>query len=416
MGVKRRRAPRRQRPARWRRVVGSIAATALCLGLLTLGTLWSLRGGALAAMTDLRPPFGGRERVNILVLGIDDGQGGVGRSDTLLLARVDTKARRVTALSIPRDTRVPLGDGRFGKINSAHARGGPALAAHVVSELTGLPVDYTLRTDFSGFSHMVDLLGGIDMNVEQAMDYDDHWAGLNIHLKPGPQHLDGARAIQYVRFRKSNAHRGASDGSDISRIARQQKFLEATVARCLSGANLLRLPEIVREGRRQLQTDLSPGDLLYLSGLAKEIGASRLNVSTVPGKTATIDGQSYWLPDSSRMAAVVQQMADGHEPKAAPVTVAVLNGSHLPGLARRVAVRLQRQGYQVATIATSPTDAVRSEVIAAEPSGASARTIASLLKCGCSIGAVPPAEAKNAQVTVVLGRDCFTGRGGHHRG
>jgi LCP family protein required for cell wall assembly len=307
----RRRAPRRPRPGFWPRLAWCAAMVAGCLGGLTVAALWTMHGSVLAAAGELKPPFGGRKAVNILVLGVDDGQGGLGRSDTMLLARVDTTTRQVTALSIPRDTRVALGEHRWGKINAVHARGGAALAARVVAGLTGVPVDYTLETDFAGFRRLVDVVGGIDLNVEQAMDYEDHWAGLQIHLRPGMQHLDGERAIEYVRYRKSSRHEGG-DGSDLSRIGRQRKFLEALALRAMSGANLVRLPQLVREGQRGLQTDLGAGDLLYLGGLAKEIGARRLNVVTVPGKTAMIGGQSYWLPERRRLAAVVRQMeSDG---------------------------------------------------------------------------------------------------------
>jgi polyisoprenyl-teichoic acid--peptidoglycan teichoic acid transferase len=312
-----RRSVRRPRPTRWRRVAGSVLGTALCLGGLTAGALWSLHGGPLGIVGSMEKPFGGKNRVNILVLGLDDGQGGQSRSDTMLLVHVDTTARRLTALSIPRDTRVPLGSGRFAKINAAHARGGPLLAARAVADLIGRPVDYTLTTDFAGFSRLVDLVGGLDLNVERAMDYEDHWGHLAIHFKPGPQHLDGPKAIQYVRFRKSSGHRARGDGSDISRIARQQKFLEALTARCFLGVNLVRLPEIVREGRREIHTDLATADLLYIAGLAKEIGADQLKLLNVPGTTAMIGGQSYWLPSENELPAVLRQL------EGAPVPVSV---------------------------------------------------------------------------------------------
>jgi LCP family protein required for cell wall assembly len=308
MRRKSRAVPRRRSTTRFRRFLWSAAGTGLCLGGLTAGTLWSTHASSFATMSALSQPFGGKRRVNVLVLGIDDGQGGLGRSDSMLLVHIDTSSRRMSALSIPRDTRVPVGGGRYGKINAAHARGGPALAARAVSDLVGLPVDYTLSTNFNGFSRLVDLVGGIDLNVEQAMDYEDHWGHLAIHLQPGQQHLDGEKAIQYVRYRKSSEGHGSRDGSDISRIGRQQKFLQAVASRCLVGSNLLRLPEIIREGRRQIRTELATGDLLYIAGLAKEIGSERLKVLTVPGKTAMIGGQSYWLPATEAMAGVVGQL------------------------------------------------------------------------------------------------------------
>jgi LCP family protein required for cell wall assembly len=365
----------------------------------------------VAVLPTFGKPFGGKRRANVLVLGIDDGQGGQGRSDSMLLVHIDTVSRHMTALSIPRDTRIPLDDGRFAKINAAHARGGSSLAARAVEELTGLPVDYTLSTDFGGFSRLVDLVGGIDLNVEQAMDYEDHWGHLAIHLKPGEQHLDGERAIQYVRFRKSSEGRGAGDGSDISRMGRQQKFLQAVAARCLVGANLWRLPEIIREGRRQVRTDLATGDLLYIAGLAKEIGTERLNVLTVPGKTAMISGQSYWLPAAGEMARVADQFNSAPSPAPSAVTVAVLNASEHQGLGRRVAGRLQVRGYRISTVATSDAPESSSRVIARQDCRAGAQAIAAMLACDCAIGVPAPVQAHDAPVTVVVGRD-FAGEAG----
>jgi LCP family protein required for cell wall assembly len=282
--------------------------TGICLGGVTLSSLWATHGTPLSAVDLVQKPFGGKRCANILVLGLDDGQGGQGRSDTMLLVHVDTIARRLTALSIPRDTRIPIRPGRYSKINAAHARGGARLAARAVSELTGLPVDYTLTTDFAGFSQLVDLVGGIDLDVDRPMDYEDHWGHLQIHLQPGLQHLDGRRAIQYVRFRKSSGRSRTTDGSDIARIGRQQKFLQALAARCLGGANLIRLPEIARQGRRQVHTDLATADLIYIAGLAKENGADRLKLLTIPGTTAMIGGQSYWLPAKESLPELVRQL------------------------------------------------------------------------------------------------------------
>jgi LCP family protein required for cell wall assembly len=382
-----------------------VAAAALTLGGLTAGALWSLHGNALAAISALSPPFGGRRRVNLLVLGVDDGQGGNGRSDTMLLVRVNTRTRRIAALSIPRDTRVGLGGDRIGKINAAYARGGPALAARAVSELTGVRVDHTIYTDFGGFKRVVDLAGGIDLEVERPMHYQDHWAGLKIDLEPGHQHLDGARAIQYVRFRKSNDGRDGGDGSDLSRIGRQQKFLAALAAHCLRGENLVRLPALVREVQRQLHTDLATSDLFYLAGLVKEIDSGRLNVLTVPGKTEMIDGQSYWLVDRQGLADVIRQW-DGESPPApGAMFVAVLNASRRRGLGRRVAAQLRRRGYQISRIASTEKAAERSRVLAADECRSGAEAIADVLNCQCAVGSLMPEAGRGAQVTVIVGRD-----------
>src|SRR5215208_1409994 len=87
-----RRLPRRRRrPPRWRRFLWSLVTAVACLGCVTAGALWLLRARALTTLGSLTPPFGGREQVNLLVLGVDDGRGGLGRSDTMLLLHVDTR-------------------------------------------------------------------------------------------------------------------------------------------------------------------------------------------------------------------------------------------------------------------------------------------------------------------------------------
>src|SRR5438552_3112714 len=111
MPRKSRSVPRRKSTGRLRRFLWSAAGTGLCLGGITAGALWSIHGSPLAAVTAVGKPFGGKRRVNVLVLGIDDGQGGQGRSDSMLLVHIDTGSRYISALSIPRDTRVPVGGG-----------------------------------------------------------------------------------------------------------------------------------------------------------------------------------------------------------------------------------------------------------------------------------------------------------------
>jgi polyisoprenyl-teichoic acid--peptidoglycan teichoic acid transferase len=400
---------RRRSASRFRRFVWSAAGTGICLGGITAGALWSIHGSPLAALPAVGKPFSGKRRANVLVLGLDDGQGGQGRSDSMLLVHVDTEPGRLSALSIPRDTRISLDGGRFCKINAAHARGGAQMAARAVHELTGLPVDYTLSTNFAGFSHLVDLLGGIDLNVEQPMDYDDHWGHLSIHLKPGQQHLDGERAIQYVRFRKGSPQSATGDGSDISRIGRQQKFLQAVAARCLTGSNLIHLPELIREGRQQVHTDLATADLFYIAALAKEIGPAGLKVLTIPGTTAMVGGQSYWLPATAQMAQVAAQFEGGGPTAAVPVDVAVLNASARHGLGRRVADRLTEHGYRVRSVATGAAPEEGSRVIAPAGALSEARAIATMLACDCATAAPAASPPAGAPITVVIGRD-YAGR------
>ena len=103
-------------------------------------------------------------------------------------------------MSIPRDTRVLI-DNKYRKINFAYPYGGIELAAGTVSELLDVNIKYYIFVDTFAFRIIVDLLGGVDIDVPVNLDYDDPTQDLHIHLKKGLQHLDGEHAEQYVRFR-----------------------------------------------------------------------------------------------------------------------------------------------------------------------------------------------------------------------
>ncbi|MDH7571851.1 MAG: LCP family protein, partial [Armatimonadota bacterium] len=245
-------------PGRERRypLIRRLAALALLAG-----ALFALAAGAWAyrllarldhnpekgRMADiLKPPFEGKRRVFLLVLGVDEKnrlfKSDRRRSDTMILACLDFEAKRVAALSLPRDTRVQLpGHQDFDKLNAAHAYGGVPLAQRAVADLVGIPPDRYVKTDVNGFRAIVDLIGPIEIEVEKPMHYDDNWGNLHIHLQPGLQRLNGEQALGYVRFRKDSA-------GDLGRMQRQQKFLRAVVKQMLTPAALVRLPKILEEG------------------------------------------------------------------------------------------------------------------------------------------------------------------------
>jgi LCP family protein required for cell wall assembly len=206
--------------------VTDVAICALAVVLAVLGaqaagplarSLWS-EGGAFQALVRKTPPFGGRERVRILLIGADQRRGDVGRSDTLLLLSLNPRTHRLALLGLPRDLGVEVPGHGATKINHAYAYGGPALTRRTVEEFLHLKVDYHAVAFFEGFVAAVDALGGVTVDVPdveghgRGMNYDDHAGNLHIHLKPGTQHLNGRQALGFVRYRKSNTP-GLGDSS-----------------------------------------------------------------------------------------------------------------------------------------------------------------------------------------------------------
>lgn len=233
------------------------------------------------------------DKTTVMILGVDERDDDVGRSDTLMLATVDPKQKQVSLLSIPRDTRTLI-QGSYDKINSAYAYGGWKLTRDVVEDLLDTPVDHYVLVNTRSFPRIIDAIGGIDLYVESRMYYVDEWddavpGGLVIDLYPGMQHMDGVTAMSYVRYR--------DEEGDIGRIARQQRFMRAVMEKVTSPAIVTRLPAVIRECMGAVETDLSFRQILELAGSIKEAQGNGLRAEMLPGRPLYIDEVSYWVPD-----------------------------------------------------------------------------------------------------------------------
>jgi len=241
--------------------------------------------------------------INVLLLGVDERSGDVGRSDTIMLLNYNALWGTLHLMSIPRDTRVKLPDHGHQKINAAYAYGGPELAKQAVGELTGLYIDYYLKVNFDGFTGVVDALGGVDIDVKQRMSYTDPYQDLRIDFEPGRQHLDGKKALEYVRYR-------GDARSDLARVERQREFVAAAFKKALNPFNVFRIPALITALDKCVDTDIPA---LIKPGLASNVAlAFRKGVETCtgPGTTATIGGGSYFIADEDEMAKVIAAWSD----------------------------------------------------------------------------------------------------------
>lgn len=287
------------------------------------------------------------EKVNILLIGVDVNYAKDGstimentRSDTMILASIDPKTKEVNLVSIPRDTRVPIPGYPPQKINAAHALGGIPLTIRTVREFLGVPIHHYVRLNYKGFREIVDAVGGVEVDVEKEMNYDDNAGNLHIHLSPGLQLLDGEKAEQYVRFR----HDG---GGDLGRIPRQQKFMEALARKILQPGSLFQLPRLAKTIPQFVETDMTGGEIMGLAALAAQIKPENIKMATIPGTPDTSD----YLPDETALKAMVDELLrdDSYQVNAA-IKITVLNGSGVAGGAGRVADMLRLEGFQVGTV------------------------------------------------------------------
>lgn len=234
-------------------------------------------------------PTTGQDAVNILVMGSDsrdlsdgsgDAYGGAAadpgaRSDTTLLVHLAANRESATMVSIPRDSMVQipsctLEDGTTteahkGQFNAAFSEGGAACTIRTVQELTKVPIDHYVVVDFSGFRSMVDALGGVTICTPD--DIEDRAA--NLYLSAGTHDdVDGETALAYARVR----HIG--DGSDISRIGRQQALMSSMVQKVTSSSILTRpdrLYSFLDAATKSVTTDTGLANLSEIASLAQSL-------------------------------------------------------------------------------------------------------------------------------------------------
>lgn len=253
--------------------------------------------------------------VNILLLGIGGGNhDGPDLSDTIVFARIEPVKNIATLISLPRDLWVPELDN---KINSAYATGqekskqGILLADAAVKKVLGQPIDYTVVVDFDGFVKVVDLLGGINVNVARTFTDNaypiegqennvcgrpkEEIASLSaqiatgsatesdffscryesIKFAAGPQNMNGSTALKFVRSR----HAYGVEGSDFARAARQQLVINAIKAKAFSLGtilNPLKILSIYNTLRENVNTNIQTDEFDDFIKLAQKMKNAKI--------------------------------------------------------------------------------------------------------------------------------------------
>ncbi len=241
-----------------------------------------------------------KDKTTVLIMGVDVRENDVGRSDTMMIATIDPQLDKASLLSVPRDTRVRISGYGFDKINAAYAYGGEPLSEKTVENLLGIDIDHYVIINTKSFVKIIDAIGGVDIEVEKRMYYEDPWdddGGLYIDLQPGLQHMDGKTAVTYVRYRDGEG--------DIGRIHRQQKFMEACMNKIVSPDIITKIPSVVREIIDAIETDMTFRQILELAGALKAAQSNGLTTEMVPGYPLYIEGISYWMPDVEELRLAV---------------------------------------------------------------------------------------------------------------
>lgn len=250
---------------------------------------------------DLQPPSAENDPiVNFLIMGIDDA-----RSDFMMVIRYNKENHKVAIISIPRDTRVYIKNYGYNKINTAVARKeGALLAMDTVGELLDIPIHYYVELDFKGAEKIIDIMGGVKVNVPMDMKYDDPTQNLHIDIKAGEQVLNGKNAVHFVRFRSGYSN------ADLGRINAQQIFAKALIEHMTSPKILPKAFSILNTASKYVKTNMEQTEIASYALRLKNIDIDNVKMYILPGDARYIDNVSYYICDEDELK---QMMADINE-------------------------------------------------------------------------------------------------------
>ncbi len=329
---------------------------------------------AIAPLLELPDPWDGASRVTILLIGLDyrdwESDTGAPRSDTMILMTLDPLTMKAGILSIPRDLWVNIPGYGYNRINAAYAfgegdklpGGGPGLAIKTVENFLGVEVNYYAQVDFITFEEMIDTIGGVCLDVPEAIKVGRTFEG-DDHLEPGFQCLDGKSTLGYARARYT-------EGGDIDRSKRQQQVIRAIMDNVFDPVKfpglVARAPSLYATLSSGIHTDVALDDILRLAVLVKDIPREDIMWGTIDYTMADIEtvilqdleqsvmrpfpDQIRTLVDSMFGSAALAPLAEGEilqKMQAEAARVVVVNGSGVAELAQRTADYFISQGMNV---------------------------------------------------------------------
>ena len=382
------------------------------------------------------PRWKGTDRLNILVMGIDqrEHEEGPWRTDTMLVLTIDPVTLSAGVLSIPRDLWVPIADyGEQARINQAHflgevydyPGGGPALAAKTVQYNLGIHIHHYARVNFTAFEQVIDLMGGIEICVDEEINdptYPDEGYGYDpLHIDAGCQTFDGKMALKYARTRHSG-------GGDFDRARRQQDVLRAVFEKVTQPDELPRLaaqsPELWETLQGAVVTDLQLDEIVALANLASEVDPNAIRFGVIDENYTsfwtTPDGQEVLVPQRDRIRELRDRIftsepppvADEEDPLARlrdeAATIQVLNGTTAPGLAKSTQLYLVEQGLTVGDEDIGNADHTSytySKVVVHTGKTYTAEYLADLLQLPETAVVHEPNPGAAYDITIILGSD-----------
>lgn len=223
------------------------------------------------------------KKVNVLLVGSDQRENEVSRTDTIMVAQYDMDNNLSKIVSIMRDTYVDIPGYGYNKINASYSFGDVPLLTETIEKNFDIRIDHFAVVNFEGFQHIVDTIApnGIKIDVEKRMKYQDGAGTIDIDLQPGVQTLNGKQLLDYARFRNDAQ-------SDFGRVRRQQQVMTRLKSELLSITSVPKLPKTIGMLNSYISTDMTKKEMGIYG--AKFVVNPPDNIETMK---IPIDG-SYW--------------------------------------------------------------------------------------------------------------------------
>lgn len=303
------------------------------------------------------PVWTGRERLNVLVLGIDtrDGDRTTQNTDTMIVVSLDPLNKTAAMLSIPRDVYINKPGIFQGKINAAFAAGGPDLVRRLTNDLLGIRIHSYALVNFDAFNRIVNGVGGVIVDVKRPVR-DEFYPTVDygverVNISAGPQLMFGDAALKYARSRH--------DSNDYSRAKRQQDVLGALRVKLSQSQELRMLPSLMDGVGTTIETDFDPSNVLPLAATATGIESANITSDVLYPcggdyphceLASDSDGGFFLVPDFAKVRDLAASLFYDPKVRQEGARVEVQNAGGRSGIARQVADRLEARAFGVSAV------------------------------------------------------------------
>lgn len=360
------------------------------------------------------------DEFRVLLLGVSTDTSAV-LTDTIMVASYNPRTQKASLLSIPRDTYVGKNESTansYDKINAMYQTSTDKILK-AVNDLTGLNLQYYVVVDTQALIALVDEIGGVEFNVPIDMDYDDSSQDLHIHLKAGPQLLNGEKAENLVRFRHNNdgtSYPSSYGDNDIGRMRTQREFITQVAKQTIQLKNIGKIGEIVDIAYKYIETNVTLSVIKDYIPYVIEFNTENIQTGTIPGTNQKINGLWFLKANKTEAKELINQMfeveqqlqEEQQEPQEDTsennkIKIEVLNGTNANSTLSAVTTILKQKNYKISKTGET-TNSTFTTIIA---NGETDESIAEKIKDILGVGTVltTNSTASKADITIIIGND-----------